>query len=905
MLGYFDPNGISTVPEMLACIQSLSSFAVTCLNLFHHRFDGGNLKLNSQIDLDVYDVVIVHNSVAYNPNNVTSLDALLTRKFADFEGVKVLFKQDENHLFRLTAEAIGRMRFDIVLTCLPERERTKIYDPDIVGEDVQFVQMLTGYVTPSMRSRFSVASAMEGRPIDIGYRGSIQPLEFGRLCYEKRQIGDEVLKRLEGQNLNLDISSRWEDRFGGEAWFDFLSRCNCILGVESGASIFDIDGDLERRKTAILQRLGPIREDTDYCESFLELLRDLEGNVSYNQVSPRHFEAAACGALQIMYPGEYSGIFHPNRHYVSLARDFSNLQDVIEQGLDPAVRRTIVESAFDEIVMNRDYWIESLAERLDAATLERLEAKGRKRKALFNEVEHAHHGLLLAPHRAHLDPRLKWIAKGGVGDLSIGLMGLKLGRGDGNSPLAGLAGFFGDKPLVAADAQWLTLMSSMVGTNVAGNAALRELFELERALALSDTAVCERYGASTSSKRLADFRWYLQYLLDVTRSLVMPALSMRGLEFVIAADLPTLPTALILKSVFGVKVIYDAHEYWAENDSRAEPFEITFWQAIEQRLTPHADLHQVVSPGLADLLSKETGCRFDSVPNCIPQSEVLQPSPTDRVSIAETLNKKVVTFLFQGIFAPGRGLEEIIHAWPHVSDVAQLVLRGPESEFKDRLVSLASDLGLGSEAVMFMPAVSEDELVAAAAGFDVGLIPYPPSNKNNANCCPNKLSQYLAAGLPLLANNTRFVGSIIADAQCGVITDFGRTDLLIEKIRWITSHDAERKVMAVKAEAYYREKFNWESVSSEMYRKIRNLVCDQPLKQLTVWPTATFRVYMSENRNNVNNVALLRNVNNVALLRNVSSFAAFRYARAVWRRLPESFQERLKPLKQLLMGLGL
>ena len=49
--------------------------------------------------------------------------------------------------------------------------------------------MLTSYVTPTLRA---LDSRKAERPIEIGFRGSIQPLEFGRLAFEKHKIGDDV-----------------------------------------------------------------------------------------------------------------------------------------------------------------------------------------------------------------------------------------------------------------------------------------------------------------------------------------------------------------------------------------------------------------------------------------------------------------------------------------------------------------------------------------------------------------------------------------------------------------------------------------------------------------------------------------------------------------------------------------
>lgn len=903
LIGYFDPRGISTVPEILSAIQHLSAFKVTCLNLFDHRFDSGFLKLNPEVDLSGFDIIVVHNSVAYNPANLTSLDSLTNLKFSDFKGVKVLFKQDENFRFKETSDAIACMKFDIVLTCLPSEEVEKIYPPSVVGQDVKFAQMLTGYITPSLRTRFG-NTTLE-RPVDIGYRGSIQPLNFGRLCYEKRQIGDEVSRRLMKSDLNLDISSRWEDRFGGEAWFDFLSRSKCILGVESGASIFDLHGDLEKRVEKIVGAIGSISEDPMYCELFLKSLEDLEGNIKYNQLSPRHFEAAACGALQIMYPGEYSGIFIAERHYLSLSRDFSNLSEVIKQAFDPEVRKKIIQCAYEEIVMNQEFWIETFVRRLDDLILQSFEKRGRKREKITFTDRVCHHGLLLAPHRAHLDPRLKWIVEGAPDEISISLMGLQLGGTAGKSPLSEMKEYLGDMPLLEADSSWLTLIARAVGSDPAGAAAFRELFELERSLRLSKIELCERYGASTSSKRLDDFRWYMQYILNVTNSLTSPALSLRGLQFVIAADLPALLSALILKAVFGIKVLYDAHEYWAENDSRSEPFEILFWQEMERRLVPHADICQVVSPGLAGILCKETGSKFNSIPNCTPLGSVFSPARNDLNANIENGN---VRFLFQGLLTHGRGLEELLRAWKDVPSNAQLFLRGPDSDFKSSLIRLVTELKISDNSVVFLPAVSEDELVKEAKLFDVGIVPYPPSNVNNINCCPNKLSQYMAAGLAILGNDTAYVKEIVTKSESGVIVDFGRTHLLAEKITWLSTHEAERKSMATKASTFFRESFNWDVVSKDMYQNLHELLSDKPFDVMSTSSSLASGLYLKRTESSGatdikagdDERFYFPNTQYEAVVNKGMQQIIFLTSRKIWNRLPRIIRSKVSLLRHYI-----
>jgi hypothetical protein len=343
LICFYDPAGISTVPETVAFMQSGSRFAVTVLNLFEHRADSGFLRLHEWLNLEAYGAVIIHNTVSYNVDNLRSLDRGLAHKLRDFRGVKVLMKQDENYRLREVARYVGDTRFDVVFTSCPLEAVPLVYPQALAGTPC-FERMLTGYVTPTLRARSRPVGGL--RPIDIGYRGSIQPLSFGWLAYEKRKIGDDVRRLLAGRGLTLDITSRWEDRLGGDAWLDFLASCKATLGTESGASIFDLDGDLERRCEELERRYAHLPTQQERDEAVLGGLADLEGNVRYHQISPRHFEAAACGTVQLLFPGDYSGILQAGRHYFPLARDYSNLDEAVALLLDDARRGAMATCAY-------------------------------------------------------------------------------------------------------------------------------------------------------------------------------------------------------------------------------------------------------------------------------------------------------------------------------------------------------------------------------------------------------------------------------------------------------------------------------------------------------------------------------------------------------------------------------
>lgn len=827
LLCYYDPDGISTVPETVAFMQEYSSFSVTVLNLFEHGRNDGALSLSPHINLRKFDGIVIHNSLSYNVDNLRSLDSSLEFKIRDFTGVKVLMRQDENFKFRELASYIGETGFDLILTCLPPEAIPIVYPAHLVGAPT-FYRMLTGYITPTLRN---FPSREVRRKTDVGYRGSIQPINFGRLAYEKRKIGDDFANLRQTQDLALDISSRWEDRLGSGTWLEFLASCKATLGVESGASVFDLDGDLASRCTAAVKKYGPIREDAEYAEQFLNELAEIEGKINYNQISPRHFEAAATRTLQIMYPGEYSGIFKSGRHYVELARDYSNIEQVIELLRDEKRRQQIVECAYEEIVNNPEYWIETFAKRFDQLVARMLIKKGLYAKPALVTGRKKKNLLLLCAHKPSIDPRLDWVTKCAPSHLNITQIGVLPARSEDARVTHLESGHLVlTKPTVTFSADMLKAWLQTKNNNSAGWAGLAEISYIVSALALDESSFLELFGAPAGAKRVESFKWYLRYILNTTATLISQVDLISGYNAIIATDLDALPAALIIKGMTGVPIVYDAHEYWPEADVASFEFEKNFWVGMERRLVQSVEHCQTVSPGLAKIMSEQYGREFHVVPNCEPL--------TSAISTASSRRKDDGTcqFIFQGNFAPKRGIDLLIDAWASTEPQAILILRGPDNDYKDKLIDRARKVGLLGSRIKFLAPVDESELVIAAQQGDVGLIPYTPSGANYSHCCPNKTSQYMAAGLPILANSTSFVREIIETSKTGFVIDFGKPHEIVNVVSWFLTHPEARRDMGKRAELYFKNEFNWNKISEPMYKVIEDLVADANVRAVRVFP---------------------------------------------------------------------
>lgn len=345
MIAYFDPKGLGTIVDNVNSWVRLSNYNFDIVNLFGSMGELG-LELPRSLDLDHYDGIVIHSTVAYNPANLRSLDRHLKTKISEFFGLKILMKQDEHYRTNETVRYIDTAGIDLVISLADAELVEKIYPAKSFHKEVTFYFSIPGYVSDELRSLPSKTFA--DRTTDVGYRGSIQPWQLGRLGYEKREVGESFSKVCEKFDLSFDISSKWEDRFFGGDWFRFLGNLRAVLGVESGSSIIDFNGEAERRCSAYIGE----HPDASYEQIARDVLSDFSSSPKYISCSPRHFEAAATRTVQILYEGKYSGIFIPDRHYIPLSRDYRNIEEVIDKLRDTKYCERITEAAFGEIIQN-------------------------------------------------------------------------------------------------------------------------------------------------------------------------------------------------------------------------------------------------------------------------------------------------------------------------------------------------------------------------------------------------------------------------------------------------------------------------------------------------------------------------------------------------------------------------
>jgi glycosyltransferase involved in cell wall biosynthesis len=229
-----------------------------------------------------------------------------------------------------------------------------------------------------------------------------------------------------------------------------------------------------------------------------------------------------------------------------------------------------------------------------------------------------------------------------------------------------------------------------------------------------------------------------------------------------AHDLNTLPVAAALARRLDLTLTYDAHELYPEISTLSRR-EARAWRLIERRLAPRADNVLTVCDSIADEMTRRYAIARPSVLLNCPVAAIDDGTVADRGGAAVDLDDPVI--LYQGGFAPNRGLETVVHSAVLLSR-GRVVLMGWGS-LGDELRELIAAEGV-AERVTIVPPVPREEVIARAAEATVGVIPYEPVGLNNTFTTPNKLFDYMAAGLPIAASRLPELQRFVEGEEIGL-----------------------------------------------------------------------------------------------------------------------------------------
>jgi glycosyltransferase involved in cell wall biosynthesis len=225
-----------------------------------------------------------------------------------------------------------------------------------------------------------------------------------------------------------------------------------------------------------------------------------------------------------------------------------------------------------------------------------------------------------------------------------------------------------------------------------------------------------------------------------------------GPDVVHAHDAAMLAPGWLAARRAGARLVYDSHELATEVPYRSRAW-AALVAAVERAFVSSADAVITVSDGIAERLRSryslaERPTVLRNVPDLRPPSDP-NGRPVDlRRSLGVDDGPLV---LHHGAVAKDRGCENLVRALAHL-DRAHLLFLGADGPYAEGLRALSRELGV-VERTHFEPPVPLDRLLAHTAQADVGVSLLEPSCDNHRLALPNKVFEYVAAGVPVVVSD--------------------------------------------------------------------------------------------------------------------------------------------------------
>lgn len=285
---------------------------------------------------------------------------------------------------------------------------------------------------------------------------------------------------------------------------------------------------------------------------------------------------------------------------------------------------------------------------------------------------------------------------------------------------------------------------------------------------------------------------YLYYYLYVFLFIIFKKPKMINIH-----TLEFLPLALIAK-IFRIKVIYDAHELETEK-ANFNGFRKKISKVIEKTFIKFTDRVIVVGEAIADHYKK-------MYPNMNRPFVVLNTpnyKETNKNNIfREKFNIKdeKIIFLYQGAISQSRGIQILLNTFKDSDKIIIFMGYGP-------LVDEVKRYSLEYNNIFYHEAVKPDVLLNYTSSADIGFCLIENICKSYDYCMPNKMFEYLMAGIPVVGSELFEMNKIINKFEVGKTIDYTKSNKLKDLINEISISDLEKYKNNIEN---FKKKFNWE-----------------------------------------------------------------------------------------------
>lgn len=278
-------------------------------------------------------------------------------------------------------------------------------------------------------------------------------------------------------------------------------------------------------------------------------------------------------------------------------------------------------------------------------------------------------------------------------------------------------------------------------------------------------------------------------------------------------------TGLALKAL-GHKVVYDVHEDYPQQvlgkhwiPSLLRRFAAKSVSAVERVAKYSLDAFVAATPHIATKFPPERTVLVQNYP--LPE-ELIAPE-------SQTYAKRPLHVAYMGGITELRGGKKMVEAMALLSGSlpeARLKWAGPivPQSFLDDVRELP-----GWDKVDYHGFLDRPSLAAFLGTSRAGLVVLQPT-PNYLDSQPNKLFEYMAAGLPVIASDFPLWKQIVTEVDCGLLVNPEDPASISEAISWILQNPERAEAMGLRGKAAVSDRYNWQQEERKLMQLYANLL---------------------------------------------------------------------------------
>ena len=282
-------------------------------------------------------------------------------------------------------------------------------------------------------------------------------------------------------------------------------------------------------------------------------------------------------------------------------------------------------------------------------------------------------------------------------------------------------------------------------------------------------------------------------------------------------DPELLPYGLLLKKLTGAKVVYDSHECYPDDILTKEwipaplrkIISVTF-RRLEDFVVKRLDLVVAATPHIEERF-KSVARRTVTINNYPLLQEFIQATNSDAVKDG---------FCYVGAISQVRGILPLMDALDTIDPEVKFYLAGT---FAGADIEATVKQHRNWARVTYLGQVSRKEISEVYGKSFAGIVNFLPA-PNHIYSQPNKLFEYMSAGIPVVCSNFDLWRQVIEAGEAGVCVDPASARQLADAVNRIYRDRALCEAYSHNGRRMIEEKFSWDREGERLLSTYREVL---------------------------------------------------------------------------------